>query len=71
MEPCTGNKSDAISVRCCFRPMVREVLSDKVMLEERHAESEGRSSADIRGRANQGEGTPSEKALKWEQAQHV
>lgn len=56
MKSCKVNKSDAISVQCYFRPMVREVLSDKVMLEERHAESEGRSSADIRGKSKSGGG---------------
>ena len=52
---CKGNKSDAISVECYFRPTVREVLSDKVMLEERHAENEGRSSG-IRGKSKPGGG---------------
>lgn len=56
MKSCKGNKSDAISVECYFKPVVREVLSDKVMLEERHAESEGRSSAGIRRTSKPGGG---------------
>lgn len=51
-----GKESDAIRAECYFRPVVRAVLSYHVAFEERHAESEGRSSAAMGGRGKSGRG---------------